>query len=109
MNITERPIVQKYQPLRDRKLLDLAHRVQTCQHCGKWTEGCEPAHANLSQYGKAAGRKADDIHAALCHDCHAMLDQGGALSRTEKREVWMAAALKTWALYMREGWLKVVA
>jgi len=102
-----KPIIPKFQPLRSRVLLDLAHQCQECQHCGRWVEGCEPAHPNWAEFGKAGARKGDDIHAALCHDCHALLDQGRLLSREERREMWMRAALKTWALYMKNGWLRV--
>ena len=94
---------------RDRALLNLAHAVKECQHCGKAAPyGCEPAHANWADYGKGAMLKAHDwAHAALCHDCHAELDQGGALTREERREIWERAFRKTLALYFRNGWLKV--
>jgi hypothetical protein len=93
---------------RNRKLLDLAHRVTECQSCGRYTEGCEPAHANAPGYGKGMGIKAHDwAHAALCHDCHAQIDQGGCLVREERREKWERAFLKTLALYWANGWLGV--
>lgn len=94
---------------RDRALLDLAHAVHVCQHCGKHApSGCEPAHANWSEYGKGAMLKAHDwAHAAMCHECHAALDQGAHWTRDERRAMWERAFLKTLALYWVNGWLKV--
>ena len=112
-----RPIIQKSGEFRSRKLLDLAHRVTICQNCTAYSaDGCEPAHSNWGAHGKAKSLKADDcFHAALCHDCHAWLDQGTGFdpSRTfsgaEKLEMWQRAANRTQALYWKSGWLKVVA
>lgn len=105
---------------RSRRLLDLAHRVQQCQNCDRWTEhGCEPAHQNGQESGKGIGIKGGDHrHAALCHDCHAFLDQGGngkdpsgqwAATREDKREMWIRAHLRTMDLYWAQGWLRVAA
>lgn len=103
--------------VRSRRLLDLAHRVQQCTNCGRWTEhGCEPAHQNGLSSGKGMGMKGQDHrHAALCHDCHAWLDQGGKRSpcgqwsadRTQKSEMWTRAHLKTMDHYWGEGWIRV--
>jgi hypothetical protein len=94
---------------RNRRLLDLAHRVTECQNCGRWTDGCEPAHANWHEYGKGGALKAHDLyHAALCHDCHAMLDQGNTLSKDEKKALWQHAHRKTMLLYFQEGWIGVL-
>jgi hypothetical protein len=94
---------------RDRDLLNLAHHVHECQHCGKsCPSGCEPAHANMSEYGKGAMLKAHDhFHAALCHECHAELDQGPNLTRDERRTMWERAFRKTLTLYFSKGWLRV--
>ncbi len=94
---------------RNRKLLDLAHRVQTCQGCGIGTpDGCEPAHANWSIYGKGMSIKAhDNFHAALCHWCHAGLDQDNKMSREEKMEFWYRAHIATMLLYFESEWLRV--
>jgi hypothetical protein len=62
---------------RNRKLLDLAHRLDAvCGNCGR--EGpCEPAHSNMAVHGKGGARKAHDcFHAHLCAACHRWLDQG---------------------------------
>jgi len=95
---------------RNRKLLDLAHEVTECQACGKYTPGCEPAHANWQIYGKGGALKAHDcFHAAMCHDCHAELDQGNTMSREEKHDRWHRAHIQTMLLYFKNGWIKVGA
>lgn len=92
---------------RNRKLLDLAHRCMECPCCGVGTpDGCEPAHANWSSYGKGMSIKAHDcFHAAMCHDCHAAMDQGSAMDRVQKLEFWRGAFERTLLHYWREGWL----
>lgn len=95
---------------RSRKLLDLAHRVQECTNCGRWSEhGCEPAHENGIEAGKGFGIKSHDHrHAALCHECHVAYDQG-PMSYEEKCELWNRAHKRTYDLYWRNGWLRVAA
>jgi hypothetical protein len=80
---------------RNRKYLDLAHRITECQVkipgvCqGYVPEGCEPAHSNQQRHGKGKGLKAEDcFYAAACHACHVELDQGKSLSREEKAHYW---------------------
>jgi hypothetical protein len=99
---------------RNRRLLDLAHRVHTCQACGKWVgtegleDGCEPAHANWGVFGKGGALKAHDcFHAALCHSCHAELDQGDTMSKDEKKAFWWRAHIATMLLYFTNDWLRV--
>jgi hypothetical protein len=105
---------------RDRRLLDLAHRVQQCTNCERWTDhGCEPAHQNGIDAGKGFGIKSHDHrHAALCHACHAFYDQGSNgqdpsgqynSSGVDKRDLWTRAHLKTMDYYWSQGWLKVAA
>jgi hypothetical protein len=95
---------------RNRRLLDLAHKVHECQACGRWVHaGCEPAHANWSEYGKGGSLKSHDVfHAAMCHECHVSIDQGSRLTREERHEVWRRAFNKTQLLYWECGWIKVV-
>lgn len=103
---------------RNRKLLDLAHRDENaCGNCER-PGPCEPAHSNMSQHGKGERRKAHDLFvAALCHDCHAWLDQGrgpdptGLWSddRADKQAMWRRAADRTWLRWWRLGWIKVAA
>jgi len=98
---------------RDRKLLDLAHRLHDCTIripgvCqGHSVEGLEPAHANWSRYGKGMGIKAHDcFHAAACHACHAEIDQGKRLSQEERIDYWQQGFERTLLIYHRNGWLK---
>lgn len=100
---------------RNRKLLDLAHRVTECQLqipgvCeGHSAHGCEPAHSNQQRHGKGMSIKADDnYHAAACHSCHVELDQGKRLTKEERREFWEIAHERTMGLYIQSGWLVVV-
>lgn len=93
---------------RNRKLLDLAHKVTVCQSCGAHTEGCVPAHANWSKYGKGMSLKANDHwHAALCHPCHMVLDQGKHMDKEQRMDMWERAHIKTMDLYWSNGWLDV--
>lgn len=101
---------------RNRKLLDLAHRVTECQVqipgvCeGHSAHGCEPAHSNQIRHGKGFGNKAADyMHAAACHSCHAELDQGRRFTKDEKAAMFMEAWERTMALYFENGWLGVAA
>jgi len=95
---------------RNRKLLDLAHRITFCQNCGTHVhEGCEPGHSNLSEHGKGFRLKAHDcFFAALCSRCHGWLDNSGGLgkdptgrytsSRDDKREMFRRAMDSTMLL-----------
>src|ERR1051326_2152651 len=102
---------------RNRRLLDLAHRVNECQNCGAFTpEGCEPAHSNLGEHGKGVSLKSHDVFfACLCHSCHAWLDQGSGSDpsgmytsrRDEKAAMWRAAFDKTQVLLWSRGMVRV--
>ncbi len=99
---------------RSRKLLDLAHRLTECTNCGRWTEGCEPAHENGIEAGKVFGIKShDNRHAALCHGCHAWLDQGKGPDPTGNWSMWQKPSMfdrahkRTFDLYWKNGWIKV--
>lgn len=100
---------------RNRRLLDLAHALHECTArlpglcLGYSPHGLEPAHSNQSCHGKGLSLKAHDVfHAALCHPCHAALDQGRQLSRAERVAVWSRAFEATYLEYFRRGWLHVV-
>ena len=84
---------------RNKKLLELV-RQAPCQNCGKSDGTICAAHSNHSRDGKGMGIKAHDYRiAALCHACHAELDQGIRLTRAERLELWEAAHRGT------VGWL----
>lgn len=101
---------------RNRRLLDAAHQVQECQNCGRFTEGCEPAHSNLGEHGKAVSMKSADCYfACLCHTCHSWLDQGHGMdptgtfdgTREDKAAMWRRAYDKTVLLLWSRGMVKV--
>lgn len=97
---------------RNRRILDLAHRVNDCQMqiegvCeGYSAHGCEPAHSNSQRHGKGFGNKAADyMHVAACHSCHAEFDQGRLLSKDQKQEIFNEGWERTISLYFEKGWL----
>lgn len=104
---------------RSRKLLDLAHKLQLCTNCDRFTEGCEPAHQNGIAAGKGQSIKSgDNRHAALCNACHRFYDSGACgldpsgryePTREDKQAMWTQAHMKTMDLYWSHGWIKVAA
>lgn len=96
---------------RDRKLLDLAHRLNECcfqlPGCKGYQEhGCEPAHADEQAEGKGYGIKAhDDAHVAACHHCHEAYTR---LPREDKHLAFLEGNRRTMHRYFENGWLKVV-
>ena len=89
-----RPAQPKHAYIRSPKLL-AAVRKLPCQHC-TWPVGVEASHSNQGCHGKGRSIKADDNRiAALCHDCHAAVDQSSKLSRAERLTVWNSAHVKT--------------
>jgi len=98
---------------RNRKLLDLAHRINVCQFklhgCkGYEVDGCEPAHSNQSAHGKGRNIKADDDqHVASCSNCHRLYDgqMGKPLPRAEAVQKFNEARERTFKLYEKNGWL----
>ena len=82
---------QKEGLYRNRKLLDLAHKVEYCQIqipgvCTGYTGGCEPAHSNEYRHGKGKGMKSHDVfHGAGCRACHYEIDNGKLLSKDDRR------------------------
>ena len=84
---------------RNQKLLE-AVRESPCQHCGKLDGTVVAAHSNQSRDGTGRRIKAHDYRiAALCYTCHAELDQGRAMSREERLNMWEDAHRAT------VGWL----
>lgn len=100
---------------RDRKLLDLAHRLNDCQMqipgvcTGYSPEGCEPAHSNIQRHGRGASFKSHDLyHVASCHACHHELDHGTKLIRPEKEHFWQLGFERTMLEYFKRGWVGVI-
>ena len=88
---------------RNEKLLR-ACRDFPCQNCGADDGTVVAAHSNQLRDGKGRGIKAHDYRvAALCFRCHADIDQGSILNKTERIEIWEEAHRKTIAqLFERE-------
>lgn len=74
-----------------------------CVRC--WREGAtQAAHRNE---GKGLSIKTDDcLTAALCIDCHAMIDSGKGLAREERRQMMDKAILQTVVELARKGLVK---
>jgi hypothetical protein len=112
------PAIGQREPrIENRRLLDLAHRVQFCVNCKRYlAHGCEPAHSNLQRHGRGENSKShDQHHAALCHDCHVWYDYG---TRTDPTGIWQATKEdkaqffvvmqdRTMDIYWREDWIEV--
>lgn len=78
------------------KPLMLAARKLPCQNCGISDGTVCGAHANSAAMGKGRSIKASDQYiASLCHRCHAEVDQGRTMSRSERERVWIHAHIKT--------------
>ncbi|MFA6039874.1 MAG: hypothetical protein WC733_00040 [Methylophilus sp.] len=99
---------------RNRRLLNLAHRVTECQFqiegvCqGHSAHGCEPAHSNHSVHGHAMGQKSgDDFHIASCRKCHLYYD-AHKLPEDKELELFNAARERTFAYYRKFKWLAKV-
>ena len=61
-----------------------------------------PAHANEIKLGKGKGIKANDIYTVpACYSCHKEIDQGKALSKSERRIAWRKA-YNAWAVYRKQ-------
>lgn len=106
--------ILKINNYRNRRLLNLAHRVTECQFqspvCkGVSLHGCEPIHSDFSEDGKSMGAKAaDHKHAAGCHDCHVWFGEK-RLPREELKALFDAARERTFAYYRKFNWLGKVS
>jgi hypothetical protein len=84
---------------RNQKLLE-AVREAPCMNCGAQDGTVCAAHSNQMRDGKGRSLKAHDYRvAALCFKCHSELDQGRAMSREERVNMWEDAHRAT------VGWL----
>lgn len=95
--------IPKFPYVRSKPLLHAARQIP-CQHCGAQDGTVCAAHSNWSEHGKGRSIKASDIYiAALCHRCHAALDQGREWSREQRKAIWNSAHRKTVALLNKLG------
>lgn len=84
-------------------------RESPCQHCGAEDGTVVGAHSNQLRDGKGRSIKAHDYRiAALCFKCHAELDQGMKLSKSERVELWESAHRRTVGWLFENGHIKVV-
>lgn len=92
---------------RNQYLLEVV-RDSCCQHCGTRDGTIVAAHSNQQRDGKGTGIKAHDYRiAALCFKCHYNLDQGNALTKQERKEMWEEAHRKTVGWLFEQGHLTV--
>lgn len=76
-----------------------------CVNCGLELS-TQAAHGN---YGKGGAIKASDARiAALCVTCHTALDQGGKMTKMERRAFENEVIAKTYVALMEKGALEVV-
>ena len=75
-----------------------------CVNCG-CVGATQTAHANT---GKGMGIKTSDARvAALCVACHTELDQGGSMSKAERRAFENEVIAKTYVALIEAGLLQV--
>lgn len=78
-----------------------------CMACGA-VGRTQAAHNNQIADGKGMGTKSSDVTCmALCDCCHASLDQGGKMSKVERREFENELNLKTLRRLVVDGLLVV--
>lgn len=108
-----RPIIQKYNHVRSRKLLDssrdqiCAFNFQGCNYDAQTTVAC---HANYDFTGKGTAIKASDIYSADgCSHCHAIYDGRTPSSLTDeaKQQYFWRAFVKTTNRRIAEGLIMV--
>ena len=92
---------------RNKKLLEVV-RESPCQHCGVEDGTVVAAHSNWSEDGKGMGIKSSDAAiAALCYNCHVILDQGASLDKQARKDMWNYAHKKTMRFLIENGYLIV--
>lgn len=84
---------------RSKKWLAAVAQIECCVLCGRY--GTQVAHRNE---GKGMGLKVDDsLTAALCPQCHHNIDNGGSMSRIERRQEMDRAIILTIREVTRRG------
>lgn len=95
------------QMYRNKTLLEVV-RNSPCQHCGVADGTVVAAHSNQLRDGKGKGIKAHDYRiAALCHACHYELDQGAAMAKFQRLEMWEESHRKTIAWLFENDHLRI--
>ena len=84
---------------RNKKLLEIV-REAPCMMCSIQDGTVVAAHSNQLRDGKGTGIKSQDFRiAALCHQCHYMIDNDKMLDKHDRIAAWEEAHRKT------IGWL----
>ena len=92
---------------RNKALLELCRDIP-CQSCGAMDGTVCAAHSNQLRDGKGTGIKASDaMVASLCNRCHMELDNGKALSKEDRRELWELAHRMTMKYFIENDMLIV--
>jgi hypothetical protein len=92
---------------RNAKLLKEVAKLP-CQHCGLDDGTTVAAHSNQLRDGKGRGLKANDYRiATLCFSCHANLDQGKELDKSQRVEMFEEAHRKTIGELFERGIINV--
>ena len=92
---------------RNKKLLALA-RFAPCMHCGIEDGTIVAAHSNQLRDGKGRGLKSHDYRLAfLCGAHHSEIDQGYAMTKFERVQMWEDAHRKTIAWLFENGHVEV--
>lgn len=95
---------------RDRKLLDTAYQFPCMLNfpCCDGGDAGEPAHSNQAKHGKGGAMKAHDcFFVPACRACHTCLDQGGTMTKEERREVWENAFWRFLPILWHSSLIKV--
>lgn len=96
-------MIPKFQYIRSPALLKACRSIP-CTNCGRDDGTVVAAHSNQAKHGKGRGIKASDVFvASLCHVCHAELDQGSLMSRSDRERMWNACHKQTLRELVRGG------
>jgi len=92
---------------RNKKLLEIV-REAPCMMCSMEDGTVVAAHSNQLRDGKGTGIKAHDFRiAALCHQCHHMIDNDKSLDKHDRIAAWEEAHRKTIGWLFTNGHLGV--
>jgi hypothetical protein len=92
---------------RNKKLLEVV-REAPCMMCSMKDGTVCAAHSNQLRDGKGTGIKANDFRiAALCHQCHHMIDNDKSLDKHDRIVAWEEAHRKTIGWLFTNGHIQI--
>ena len=92
---------------RNKALLELCRDIP-CQSCGAMDGTVCAAHSNQLRDGKGTGIKASDaMVAAMCSRCHFELDNGMALNKQDRKDMFELAYRMTMKYFIENDMLIV--